>query len=119
MVSRLKNNVYYGGSTYFSLSKEACIFFLEGFLSRKNEFKNTFCPEEIAFHSILLNSPKAIKRNLINSNLRYVLWEEKNGEIPGILDDADLDKIKDNQYFFARKFDSTISKRLIQNLIQS
>jgi hypothetical protein len=116
-INRLKSNVYYGGSSYFSLSKEACIFLLEGFLSRKNEFKNTFCPEEIAFHTILLNAPKVINRNLVNSNLRYVLWEEKNGEIPGILDDVDLDIIKDKRYFFARKFDSTISKSLIQNLI--
>jgi hypothetical protein len=48
--------------------------------------------------------------------LRYVLWAEKNGEIPGILDDEDLSQIKNNEYFFARKFDSIISKNLIKHL---
>jgi hypothetical protein len=115
-INRLNNIVYYGGSTYFSLSKEACLFLFEEFQLRKEEFKYSFCPEEIAPQTILLNAPATIKLNITNNNLRYVLWAEKNGEIPGILDDEDLSQIKNNGYFFARKFDSTISKNLIKHL---
>lgn len=115
-INRLNNIAYYGGSTYFSLSKEACLYLFEEFQLRKEEFKYSFCPEEIAPQTILLNAPVTIKSNITNNNLRYVLWAEKNGEIPGILDDEDLPQIKNNEYFFARKFDSTISKNLFNNL---
>jgi hypothetical protein len=115
-INRLNHIVYYGGSTYFSLSKQACLYLFEEFQLRKDEFKYTFCPEEIAPQTILLNAPATIKLKITNNNLRYVLWAEKNGEIPGILDDEDLSQIKNNEYFFARKFDSIISKNLIKHL---
>ncbi len=115
-INRLKNNIYYGGSTYFSLSREACLYLFQEFQSRKGEFKYTFCPEEIAPQTILLNAPEILTKNLFSNNLRYILWEEKNGETPGILDDDDLNRIKEGNYFFARKFDSVTSKNLAKNL---
>ncbi len=115
-VNRLKNNAYFGGSGYFSISKEAGNYLLDQFLVQRNKYKNTFCPEEIAPHSILLNSPPHISRNIVNDNLRFVLWESKNGETPGILDDLDFDEVQDKKYFFARKIDSRYSKNLLNKL---
>lgn len=115
-INRLKNYTYHGGSGYFSINRAAASYLDKEFESRQKEFKNTFCPEEIAPQTILLNSPDQISKNITNNNLRYVLWETKNGEVPGILDENDLDKIKDNRYFFARKFDSAISNSLIEVL---
>jgi hypothetical protein len=61
-INRLKNNIYYGGSTYFSLSREACLYFFQEFQSRQREFKYSFCPEEIAPQTILLNAPEILKK---------------------------------------------------------
>jgi hypothetical protein len=113
-INRLKNNIYFGGSGYFSISKEAGNHLLTQFLVQRNQYKNTFCPEEIAPQSILLNSPPHISRNIVNDNLRYVLWESKNGEIPGILDELDLETVQVKKYFFARKFDSIKSQALVR-----
>jgi hypothetical protein len=44
------------------------------------------------------------------------LWESKNGETPGILDDLDFDEVQDKKYFFARKIDSRYSKNLLNKL---
>jgi Core-2/I-Branching enzyme len=115
-VNRLKNINYFGGSGYFSISKEAGNHLLNQFLAQRNHYKNTFCPEEIAPHSILMNSPPLISGNIVNDNLRYVFWESKNGEIPGILDESDFEKVQNKKIFFARKFDSVISKKLIETL---
>lgn len=112
LINRIKNKIYYGGSSYFSLSKEAALYMNEHFKAIQSEFKHSFCSEEIAPHTILLNAPNFIKEKIINDNLRYVLWRAKNGETPGILDEENLQEVKNKKYFFARKFDSVISKKL-------
>lgn len=116
LVNRLKNTDYFGGSGYFSISKEAGKYLLAKFLIQRNQYKNTFCPEEVAPQTILLNSPLNIKKNIVNDNLRYVLWEDKYGEIPGILDEKDLGLLLEKKYFFARKIHSKYSQNLLEKL---
>lgn len=118
-INRLKRHHYYGGSGYFSINKEAAIYLKHEFQIRQNEFKHTFCPEEIAPQTILLNSPQSLREKIVNNNLRYVLWEMKNGETPGILDENDHQTITSGVYFFARKFDTKFSTKLIEKLDSS
>ena len=73
-------------------------------------------------HTIIQNI-KAIEGNLINHSLRFILWERANGEIPGILDEAQYLSIhsgirKNPPILFARKFDAVISSKLIHQLNQ-
>jgi hypothetical protein len=111
-VSRLKkNNDYFGGSGYWSLQTSAILKILEITNLSKNKWRHTFCPEEFLYQTILKNS--AVKESLINNSLRYVYWGEKHNETPGILDEVNLEEIRKSKFIFARKFDSSISKKLI------
>jgi hypothetical protein len=115
-INRLKDDNYFGGSSYFSISKDVGCYLSDQFLIQCNQYKNTFCPEEVAPQTILLNSPLNIKKNIVNDNLRYVLWEDKYGEIPGILDEKDLGLLLEKKYFFARKIHSKYSQNLLEKL---
>jgi hypothetical protein len=96
----------YGGSTYWSLSKECVSYVLEFTKKNKwvlNRFKYTLCAEEFYFQTLILNSHFAIK--VVNDNLRYIDWVARNGNNPAILDETDFEKLKETHAVFARKFD--------------
>ncbi len=103
----------YGGSTYWSLRRESLEYVFKymsenpGFLGR---FKYSFCSEEIFFQTILLNSP--LRGNIINNNLRFIVWEERNGNFPANLDDSDYESILKSNSLFARKFEYPVSASL-------
>lgn len=111
-INRLKQISYWGGSGYFSINVQCARFLEKAFFKNTKHFEYTFCPEEIAPHTILVNAPTDVVSELVNKNLRFILWNEKNGEIPGILDETCLINVLDRQYFFARKFDSRYSQLL-------
>lgn len=111
-VSRLvKDTSYFGGSGYWSLYKDAAKCILDELTKSSKQWQHTFCPEECVYQTILLNSN--LKNTIINNNLRYVVWNKKHNEIPGILDEYDYDAIRLCNAIFARKFDNVISKKLI------
>lgn len=107
----------YGGGTYWTLSRAAIKYVFDymkenpSFLKR---FKCTFCSEEMFFHTLILNSP--LKGNVINNNLRFIVWEERNGNIPANLDETDLGAIKSSEALFARKFDYPVSELLLRQI---
>lgn len=107
----------YWGSTWWSLSRNSIAYILNyigknrSFLKR---FQHTFCAEEMFFQTILLNSK--FKNRIVNSNLRHIDWEYKNGNSPAILDESDFKAIVKSKHLFARKFDSEISSNLILKL---
>lgn len=115
----LKNTRPFGGLSYWSINEEAMKLILNDKLVLKRMFKHTFCSEEIIPHTILRNIP-SLNNSIVNNSLRFVLWEESHGETPGILDESHLAEIlnKDHQnpILFARKFDSKISKDLMNHL---
>lgn len=71
-------------------------------------------PEEIFFQTILMHS--VYKDNIVNDNLRYTLWREKNGAVPGILDESDFESIASSNAVFARKIRSGCSTKLLNLL---
>ena len=109
---------FYGGGTYWSLTRDSLQYVLD--FTNKNEkaiksMNYTFCPEEFYFQTILLNSNRAC--NIVNDNLRYIDWNSGRGR-PAFLDTTDYEKIKSSNKLFARKFhesDSEELKRLIIN----
>lgn len=73
-------------------------------------------PEEVFFQTIIMGSK--FKDNVVADNLRYTLWFEKNGAIPGVLDESDYEGIVNGNAVFARKIDSSISGKLIELIDQ-
>jgi len=109
----------YGGSTYWSLSRNTMQYLLEYTRSNKaflDRINYTFCPEEFYFQTIIMDSPFA--SNVIDDNLRYIDWVSGRGGKPAFLDESDYEKIKSSNKLFARKFHETGSKRLKQLLIE-
>jgi len=105
----------YGGSTYWSLSRQLLNFTTQqvdnNLLAR---LKYTFCAEEYIFHSILLNSP--LTHKITNSNLRYIDWHSKRGSDPAFLDETDFDILKNSNAIFARKIKKSPNSKLLKLL---
>jgi hypothetical protein len=107
----------YGGSTWWSLNREALGYVLN--YQEKNpfylkRFRHTLCSEEFFFQSILLNSP--LRQTIKNNNFRYIDWIPRNGNNPAVLDETDFQKIKQSAALFARKIDYPISEILMDKL---
>lgn len=104
----------YKGLIWMSMPREVGEYILN--YIEKNEFlkelNHVIIPEEFIFQTIILNSK--FRGQVVNNNLRYNDWSKKrNGSFPAILDETDYKKIINGNYFFARKIDSEISKKLI------
>ncbi|WP_170179813.1 beta-1,6-N-acetylglucosaminyltransferase [Flavivirga rizhaonensis] len=115
----IKNEIpkLYGGSTWWSLSRET-LQYVVNYTNKNpyliNRLQYTFCPEEIYFQTIIMNSDYSKK--VINDNLRYIDWEStrigKYSASPAVLSSSDFEKIKASKKIFARKFDNPISDNL-------
>lgn len=113
----INQNTIYAGEEWVDVPRDALQYALERFEENKNlqrVFANSFCPDEMWLQTILCNSPF---RNRINKNIhRYINWINKHGSYPAILDDEDLEKIKNGDYWWGRKISMPISNNLIQKL---
>ncbi|MDR2474307.1 MAG: beta-1,6-N-acetylglucosaminyltransferase [Bacteroidales bacterium] len=109
----------YGGSTYWSLTRNTLQFII-GFTKMNPEIlktmKFTFCSEEIYFQTVLVNSE--YHKNIITDNLRFIDWKSKRGSNPAFLDETDYEKIKNSNSLFARKFHEINSEGLKDLLIK-
>ena len=109
----------YKGMIWASMPIDVCKYVLS-FIRSKNGrgfyygLKYSEIPEEVFFQSIIMHSK--YRDLVVCDNLRYTLWQEKNGSSPGILDDSDYEFICNSNAVFARKIDSDYSNKLI-NLI--
>lgn len=107
----------YGGSTYWSMGREA-IEYIFKYMNENpkylNRFKYSFCSEEIYFQTILLNSP--LKELVVNNNKRFIIWENRNGNFPANLDNSDLPLIQASDALFARKFEYPISENILREI---
>jgi len=108
---------FYGGSTYWSLSRECLQYVLDytrdhpDFLAM---FQHSFCPEEMYFQTIIMNSAHA--ERVVDDNLRYILWETRHGSLPAILDESDFDAVRSSGALFARKMQRPASDGLMERL---
>lgn len=97
----------YGGSTYWSLTRESLSYVIKYTQEHPKFLKRcafSFCAEELYFQTILYNSP--LKHKLVNDNLRYIDWSKGRGSTPVVLDMRDYENLKASErILFARKFD--------------
>ena len=107
----------YGGSTYWSLSRE-CLKYVINYTNVNrfvlNRFKYTLCAEEFYFQTVIMNSKFATK--VTNNNARYIDWNARNGNNPAVLDESDFKKLIESEAFFARKFDYPTSTIVMKSL---
>ena len=104
----------YGGSTYWSLSREAigvALGYMEHHPNYLRRFRHTSIAEEICLPSLWCNSGVP----LINDYKRYIDWGP-DGANPQVLTEKDYDKIVSSNALFARKMTYTASAPLIEKL---
>lgn len=107
----------YGGSTWWSLSRECCEYLLnytEEHPALMNRLRFSFCPEEIYVQSALMASPFVDR--IAHDNLRYIDWTERNGNRPANLDDSDLERLMSSPAIFARKFEYPAAEGLRESI---
>jgi hypothetical protein len=128
----------YRGSSSFCLNRETIkqiIDFTIGVNGKSyfDFFKYVLCPDEIFFHTIILNSPCAkqcrfYERDVVNlkvpmknenkAYLHHIDWNPER-ENPAILNMTDFDRLMSSEMLFARKFNEVKSKELLEALDQS
>ena len=124
----------YRGSAYWCLKNDAIKYILQTLDSNAGKkllrfLKNSFGPDEMVFHTILLNSPFAESCSnhdeIVNipgtyriekgTRLYYIDWDPQR-ENPALLNKGDFEKIKESSKFFARKFCKSKSAELLRML---
>jgi Core-2/I-Branching enzyme len=101
------------GPNWFTITTQAAIEivnFIDKNLKFVNYFKLVDCPEEFLFHTILYNS--SFKSKIENTVFHYTDWSKKLRH-PELLSIKNKTEIFNAQYFFARKFDSTIDTKIL------
>jgi hypothetical protein len=107
---------YYGGSSWFNISREVTKFIINFTVENPafyEQFKYTLSGDEIYFQTLIMNSPFADK--VVNDDKRYIDWAS-GPEFPRTLRIEDFDKIKASGDFFARKFDWKTDKEVIEKI---
>lgn len=107
----------YGGSSYWWLSREA-IEYVQRFIAEQPRayrfFKHVDVPDEIFFHTVVMNSP--LRESVVNDELRLVDWTRE--PLPWVFGADDLETLRRSSKVLARKFDSTIDAEIL-DLIDS
>jgi len=108
---------FHGGATYWSLTRE-CLEYAMRYAAEHprfmKAFDHSFCAEELFFQTVLLNSP--FRDSIINDPRRFIIWENRHGSMPGILDENDLEAAEASRAFFMRKIAFPESRRLVEQL---
>lgn len=112
-----KKNKLYGGSTWWSITKDFAFYIVE--LNRKdkslvNFFKYSLIADEMFFQTIIMASPFA--KRLTFKNFRKINWDTNNPGHPTILSLKDLTDLKTSECLYARKFDYDTSSLILEAL---
>ena len=114
----LKDYTLYEGSNWFTLHINLVKETLDELEQNKNfyrYFKYTHHADEIFFQTIIINKCLKNSANIVNNNLRFVDWTENTGR-PMIYRLQHFDMLKNNDCFFARKFDIEADTAILDKL---
>ncbi len=86
-------------------------------------YKTAHIPDEMFFHTIVLNS--SFEKNVENDDLRYIYWikkttlfshfrRRKKSSTPAILGEADFNNLMQSEKLFARKFDINYDSSILK-----
>ena len=111
----------YAGSQWWAF-KENTFYILLDYIQEKRQlledyYQYTSCPDEIYFHSILVNLQATHKEIKIKPSLTYVNWERKGVPLPVLFTQNDFEELtSQKEYFFARKFDMDVDTDILDKL---
>lgn len=109
----------YKGTSWWTLTRD-CIHFMYGQVHSPEGkriikyFRNTWHQSELFFQTILMNSK--YRDDIINDDLRFILWHENDDGHPKMLTQTDYDDIVSSDRLFARKFNSQVDAKILDLL---
>ncbi|MDO5419626.1 MAG: beta-1,6-N-acetylglucosaminyltransferase [Bacteroides sp.] len=104
----------YGGSNWMSITNECAAYIVRTQKKNKsfyNRLKYTFAPDEVYFHTVILNSPFAAQ--VKNNNLRCIIWGE-GASSPCTLTEKNWWDIATSDRLFTRKMSNQPSATLME-----
>jgi len=106
----------YGRSAWFTATSDFVDYSLK-FFDKNPDYlrflKSVWCPDELAFSSLIMGSP--FKEHVSEGNLRYIDWSEGNAN-PKTIKLEDFDSLVNSKKFLARKFDIQVDKQVLEKL---
>jgi hypothetical protein len=108
----------YGGMALWALTGEALAGVMRFVAERPDVlrfFRRTKMPDELFFQTVMLSTPLA--GSIENEFLHYMDWSEGSAH-PAILRAADLPKLRSSGKLFARKFDASVDREILDLLDQ-
>lgn len=112
-----KYDKIYKGMIYVSAPRNAMEYVKDCFSKDRRLHRNLShvrLAEEFIFQTVLMNSDYI--SDIDNNGLRYNDWEHAEGGSPAIINESHYDRIKEGNYYFARKFSTGESDKLIELL---
>ena len=100
------------GHLWFSVTHALACYMLQQAPLYRPYFRQSFCGDELFFHSIVVNSPFDAARYMpgayddTRAILRYIDWPRGSGGSPYTFTLADYDALTGVPHLFARKFDA-------------
>jgi hypothetical protein len=76
-------------------------------------FKHVDKPDEMFFHTVLLNSP--LEHGVVRDDVTYTDWSRGRSR-PEILTTADFDRLRAADELFARKFDPRVDSEILDRI---
>ncbi|WP_226063091.1 beta-1,6-N-acetylglucosaminyltransferase [Kaistella polysaccharea] len=112
----------YGGSQWWAFNEKTTenlnSYIENNYQKLEDYYRFTSAPDEIFFHSVLMNILSAEKKDHLKPSLTYTNWERKNCILPVTFDTNDLQELSAVDHFFARKFDIDYDQEIF-NLIDN
>jgi hypothetical protein len=122
-VNRLDSTIEYGrGSNWFSINHQFALYVLTKEKWIKKNFIFTQCGDEIFLQTIILNSPYAESlvwngEHSISEYCRLIEWAKGGGcAHPHIYTVEDYDYLITSDAMFARKFDWSVDRNIIEKI---
>ena len=105
----------FGGGAYWCFARPL-VDYVQGFVAANPDyvrfFRHVLIPDEIFFQTLIMNS--SLRETVVDDNLRYVDWSREPA--PAILEVSDLDRMLASGKLFARKFDETVDRDVLDRL---
>lgn len=99
---------HFAGLAYWSAPPHVFTYILN-YLQEHPDFyrfhRNSFAPDEMLFHTILLNSPEFIRDNIVNDGQHFTYWKEATASHPELLTMEHIDLVEESSQLWGRKFD--------------
>lgn len=103
-------------SSWWTLTSE-CVSYIIDFMGKNIKLQKfmryTWGSDEFLIATIIMNSP--FKNQVVNDNLRYITWSDGIAN-PRIFTQDDLDLLKSSPKFYARKFDTTVNDKILDEI---